>query len=253
MKKLLPLFLFLMSAPSWGAVAWNSNSSASFESGSPATSPSTDTNMTVGSGANRALLCLVAWEGVFTGPGTITVNWDSTGTNQAMTLIGSGNTTTNTCSVQFYGLIAPTSGNKTLRVAWTAGTSGHNSWCSDFTGVNQTSVAAAFTLATNATGTSTTPSITITSNANDLTVDGGNNSTIAAPAGSPSKTLIFSVLATGQKNPWSSRSAGAASNVHSWTITSAAWVEIGVDIVAAAAAAASGSVSKSQRYQKDDD
>lgn len=238
MRKLIAILMCLCQQSIYAAVAWNANSSAATDSGIGAASPQTNTTMTVGSGSSRALLCLVAWDKTFATPGTITVNWDSTGTNQAMTLIGSGNTSTNTCSVQFYGLIAPTSGNKTFRVAWTVGTAEVVTWCSDFTGVNQTSVANAFTLATNANGTSTTPSITITSNANDLTVDGGNESTTSAP-GSPTKTQIFSLSALGSSNPWSSRAAGAASNVHTWTLgASAAWVEIGVDIVADASSAA---------------
>src|SRR3954469_20807226 len=47
--------------------------------------------LTVGSGANRALICQVAWSG--TNGGVTVANWDQLGTPQAMTAITSATAT----------------------------------------------------------------------------------------------------------------------------------------------------------------
>lgn len=102
----------------------------------------TDASFTVGSGSNRALIVGIACEAT-TGnhPTAPTANWDSTGTNQSMTLLSA-------CTLQLalssdfslflFGLVAPTSGNKTLSIA--AMHAGADSIVAmiSFTGVDQT-------------------------------------------------------------------------------------------------------------------
>lgn len=231
MKRLISILLCLCQ-PSWAAVAFNSKSSAQTESGVGSASPQTNTTMTVGSGSNTALVCMVSFDKAFATPGTVTVNWDSTGTNQAMTLITSKDNSLASCSVALYGLLNPTSGNHTFRVAWTVGTADLVSWCTDYTGVDQQGFSTSFINAVTAAATSTTPAITITTAAGDLTVDAGNDASFVGT--SPTKTVIFNGVTVGATNPWGSRAAGTSTtNAHSWTLSSSAWAEVGIDIVAA--------------------
>jgi trimeric autotransporter adhesin len=102
------------------------------------------TNLTVGAGSNRALLVMILFsDGVQ--PAGQTVTWDATGTPQPCTLIpGTQNQSgAMTCATALYGLINPTSGNKTLRISWTGNLEAH-ACAIAFTGVDQTSVAVAF-------------------------------------------------------------------------------------------------------------
>jgi hypothetical protein len=185
---------------------------------------------------------MVAWLGTIASQGTITVNWDSTGTNQAMTVLESANESDNNCSVQLWGLLAPTSGNKTLSIAWTGPATEVIAWCSDFINVNQTSNATAFINGTTSTGTSTHPVIVINSKAGDVTIDGGNEGNTTNPTlASATQTGILTQSGGGATNPFGSRSAGGqAQNTHQWTlIASDPWAETGVDIAQIPATATS--------------
>src|SRR5687767_6359737 len=111
--------------------------------------------LTVGSGADRALVVGLAWNN----PNhvSVAVTWDQGGTNQAMTLIGTENHGGGTGRCDLYGLVAPTSGSLTLRVAMSSGFSGELFVCgASFAGVNQTGGATSFANYAEATGTSTT-------------------------------------------------------------------------------------------------
>lgn len=104
----------------------------------------TDTSFTVGSGANRALIVGLACEsGTGNHPTAPTANWDSTGTNQSMTLIAASTmqlSSSSDFSLFLFGLVAPTSGNKTLSIASMNGSAGSDSIVAmiSFTGVDQT-------------------------------------------------------------------------------------------------------------------
>ena len=93
-------------------VNFNSKSSGASDSGVAAASPYTNTTMTVGSQPNEALVCWITWDTTYTTPGTITVSWDSTGTNQAMTVLSSQNESDSATSAQLWGLLAPQRGIK---------------------------------------------------------------------------------------------------------------------------------------------
>lgn len=183
------------------------------------------TTLTVGSGSNRALVAQVAFN--LKTVSAVTVTWDPATTNQTVAQIVTANGTGTDGRADLYGLVAPTSGAKTLRVSWTSSSDvvlNAVAW----TGVDQTGGVTSFPHSTSATGTSVTPSVTITSAVNNATMDCSANPASGLYA-SPSKTQTFSDF-NGNVVAGGSRAAGAASNTHSWTITSQPWVSVGTDI-----------------------
>src|SRR5258705_6542224 len=97
------------------AVAVDAVSSAETQSGSVTTT--THTNLTIGASlSNSALVVGVGWDTKITSPN---MHWDSTGTNQLMTLIGTVNTAGTNGTVALFGLRNPVSGNKTISCSWT--------------------------------------------------------------------------------------------------------------------------------------
>lgn len=99
------------------------------------------TGLTVGSGSNRALVVSLEFDTNGTVSG-ISATWDNGGTNQSMTqlaFIDNGGTRPSA----LFGLVNPTSGNKTLHVSWTTATPVFVVGMS-FAGVVQTSAATAF-------------------------------------------------------------------------------------------------------------
>lgn len=183
------------------------------------------TTLTVSSGlVNSALIAHVGFDG---NPGTVTVTWDSGGTNQGMTPIVS-QTATSGCVASLYGLIAPTPGAKTLRVT-TTNTVEISINATSYAHVDQTGGVTTFPNSTSATATSTTPAVTLTSAPGNMTVAGANCATVVP--GSPTQTLLFQVNGAGASNYGGTEAKGAASVTHQWTITSAAWVTVGTDIL----------------------
>lgn len=195
------------------------------------TSPVNFTNLTVGSGSERALVAFISIDISVSGSDAISsVQWDATGTPQAMTLITSI-TNGNSARTFLYGLVNPTSGAKTLRVTF-SGTAPDEVFLDAFsvTGADQTGGTTTFAHANTATGTSTSPSVSITSATGNLTAAG-----ITAPQvlSSPTQTQIFADNAGLFTSGGASRAAGAGSVSHGWTLAgSVAWAMAGVDIVA---------------------
>jgi len=191
----------------------------------------THTNLTVGASlSNGALIFGVAWDVKITSPNA---HWDSTGTNQAMTLIGTIDTTGTNGTVAIFGLRNPTSGNKTFSTSWTTA-----STCMifgiSFTGVDQTSDAAAFAHFNSATGNSTAPSVTITSATGNIIVGAFVNDSNVIDWTSVNNTTLC-VNAGNQLAM--NRAAGAASVAMSGVLGSGdAWAATGIDVVAAGAA-----------------
>ncbi len=93
--------------------------------------------LTVGSGANRILIAGVTGDGNTNGDITSVV-WDQGGTNQSLTQLGTAQSGGSRNMTLWY-VVAPTSGNKTLRVSVNGSTDG---WvlvaCACYTGVDQT-------------------------------------------------------------------------------------------------------------------
>lgn len=128
---------------------------------------SNNTLMTVGTGSNRALVCIIAWDGSNGAPTNVVLTWDG----QPFTLIS--NTSTNNGVngfVSIYGLLNPNSGTKVFAGSWLSGPFQIYTSLISYTGVNQTSIAAAFPNGTTATGAATPSTINVTSNSNSAVV-----------------------------------------------------------------------------------
>ena len=187
----------------------------------------TNTTLTVGSGAasNGALVATFITSN---STPTITCHWDSTGTNQLMTgLITSSSGIGGQGGIIILGLLLPTAGNKTLSCTPGGSYGDQHLSAVSFTNVNQTNIATAFPHTAGATGTSISPAVTVTSAANNMTVDAmGSNDVIVSSA----KTNLFQTN-SGNVRGGSSYAAGAASVVFGWTLNSSAvWTDAAVDI-----------------------
>jgi hypothetical protein len=97
-------------------------------------------SITVGAGANRALALLIQFGAVVS---NVAAFWDEAGTNQAMKQIGNKAESDNLASAYIFGLIAPTSGAKLLKVTWTTSASWTYGLIS-FTGADQADVLGTF-------------------------------------------------------------------------------------------------------------
>jgi hypothetical protein len=213
-----------MAAPSFTSYG---NTAYCYELSTQGTLAST-TNMTVGSGSNRALVVLLLFNNSsVTG---VSVTWDYGGTNQAMSLISSSLTDTSLEPLtQLWGLVNPASGNLTLQMAWTTGCNVAVGAVS-FTGVDQTGGTTTFKAATPTLGTSASQSITISSTTGNYTVanmgcDDGSVTNVSQSEAYEDDGILSSA---------GSYATGAATVTHNFTTSGiATWCVLGVDIVAA--------------------
>lgn len=134
----------------------------------------TYTGETIGAAlSHSALVC--AFQIDNTADVTPTLVWDSGGTNQSMTQITLLANATSTGEVIYlYGLVAPTAGNKTLKVTWVTGgsLSGYVN-CISWKNVNQTGGVTTFNNPqTIFSGGATPVALTTTGTANDASVTG---------------------------------------------------------------------------------
>lgn len=220
------------------AVAFDAQSSAS--STANGVTSHNHTNLTVGSGANRALLVMVAWS--TTVPTGITVTWDNGASNQACTLITNashGSATGGNRSVQLYGLVAPVSGNKTLRVAWTGAADVYVDAIA-VTGADQTGGATTFpngTSANGATGPGATNGVTITSAVGDYVIAAHVTPTNAVS--SVNQTQAFINNSAAGISAGGNRAVGAAtvSCTATYDTATPTWSSVGTSIKASAATA----------------
>jgi len=213
------------------AVAFDATSSAYVQGHD--VSPVNLTTLTVGSGSNRALVALVHTDIVSSTSDTISsVQWDATGTPQSLTLITSITNGVN-ARIYLYGLVAPTSGAKTLRVTF-SGTPPAECFLDGIsvTGADQTGGTTTFAHAATGSGTGTSASVSVTSAAGNLTVAAVTGAEVLS---SPTQTQIHVDNGGADTSAGGSRAAGAGSVSHGWTLgSSVAWAMAGVDIVAAA-------------------
>lgn len=122
----------------------------------------TTPSFTVGSGSNRAMVAglMVFWSGTV---GVLTVKWDAASTNQTLTAITGATATSSDGAISvLYGLVAPTSGAKTLTVSATQPFYINVSILS-VTNANQAGGTTTFTHGTGSTGNVTPSTITVTS------------------------------------------------------------------------------------------
>ena len=213
-----------------GAVTFNSKAVA--DTGGEALTSLSITNMTVGSGVNRALLLLMGFSsGLPTG---LTATWDSAGTNQAMTSIKQYTATSTPMGVAIFGLINPTSGNKTLSVSWT-GSKEADANVLDFTHVNQTGGATSFPHTSSnddlIAGNSTAASATVTSAANNGAVAMFITNWLWS-VGSATQTEVWMNNALSASAYEGQRAAGAASVSFGVTVSAAGhnWGSVAADI-----------------------
>jgi hypothetical protein len=188
----------------------------------------TYTLLTVGTGSNRALVV-----GTYYFDNTITapaVHWDSSGTNQAMTSIANLGTSGGGVRIELWGLIAPTSGNKTLTVTWTTTGNVAVVACS-WTGVNAT-FGTAFTghTAVDNSNTAATITNTITSSSTHQVMAIESNDGSSGTASSVNQTSLG--LISSFTNIAGNMAAGAASVSMTYTnsTSTSRLVSVGVDI-----------------------
>lgn len=188
------------------------------------------TTFTVGSGSNRYLVAGICWQ---VQAASITgIAWDPSGTNQAMSQITTQNTNGAVGRCELWGLVAPTSGNKTMTVTFSQSTGNVVLGGISFTGVNQTGNASASTVtaATPIVGTGANPSIVITSGSTHLTVScGGDGSSVTAFT----QTTAWNNNGGSVGGHAGYNTTGAASVTHTYTATSAVYGFVGIDILPA--------------------
>lgn len=229
------VFLYMISsAPA--QVVFDANSTAAV--GSTSSVPNlANSNLTIGSGSNRALIAQVAINSR-----TITSSscvWDTVGANQSMTLIKRQIHGTSGLTSELWGLVNPVSGNKTLTCTFSTSVAFVSLNGISFTGVDQTGGTTSFYNATGATGSSTAASVTISSASGDATIETGLTTQTDS---APNQTLVYDVNST--FGGYGQRAAGAASVTFSWTISpSSPWVEAASSIKAAAIAATDHNLS----------
>lgn len=186
-------------------------------------------NLTIGSGSNRALVAQIVWSGTVTSPA---LKWDNAGSPQSLAAI-TGASGTNTARVDCWGLVAPTSGAKQLNAAWTTARDvcvNGVSW----TGVDQTGGATSFPNGTSATGAGVTSSVSVTSATNDAVMAVFSNVTDLIDAVNNTQTFRDNTPATmgGAGN----RAAGAASvSMTATNHVSSTWAAAGCSLKAAGA------------------
>lgn len=118
------------------------------------------------SGANTAVVAALSLQHSASAPA---LHWDSTGTNQALTLIGSVSDPSSVVTTYLFGLVGATAGNKTLSATWT-GTSDVTLAGMALTGVNQTGGVTSFAHFNSASTSGSAPSLTVTSATGDVVV-----------------------------------------------------------------------------------
>jgi hypothetical protein len=196
--------------------------------GAGVASPQTLTTLTVGALTNRAIVAQIAW--VTTPPAGLTVKWDSAGTPQSLTQIIS-HAGVNGQTVQLWGLVAPTSGNKTLQIAWTSGTTELMYNAASWSGVDQTGGATSFPNSTFATGNNANATVGVTSATGNAVMSVTAAGTLQA-INSVSATQTMLLHGIGNLEGGGSRAAGAATVTVTGTYAGTdQWVIIGTDIL----------------------
>lgn len=234
MKRLLLVLCLAFSASSaQAAVTFDANATAPCSSNSVnlavAGMPCQTLTITAAM-SNPAVICQVNLSNQTVTTPVLT--WDSGGSNQTMDFIGGRNTTSGTGRAELWGRVNPASGNKLAKYTAAAGTSDIDINCVSWSGVDATGGATSFPHFTSAIGTSAAPSVTITSAVGNATMDSTVNDTSTLSA--PTKTQTFIDNAPNLFSGGGSRAAGAASNVHAWTLAlgSSNWASVGTDILA---------------------
>lgn len=133
-------------------------------SGTAGSSPVSTAGTFFSPSASASLMIIgVAMNDSLAAIGTMSMVWDPTGVNKAMSSIGSVQTTTAGQAIFYFGLVSPgTTGAKVARFSWTGSASGdvYEAYGISYTGSVTTSVAAATEGFNTNTGSSTSASVT---------------------------------------------------------------------------------------------
>jgi hypothetical protein len=178
----------------------------------------TSTNLTVTASATCLFAILI-----FDGSATLTspaMHWDSTGTNVAMTQIGTTVTVSTVGQIMMFGLVNPVAGAKTLKATWSGTGTGYMASMS-FAGSVTSSVAACFTNAVTATPTGATGTQNITGASGNYAIcaNGNDDQTYTTFIHATSSTLLFSDA--------SENYAGCAYAPETGTTTAFSWAQAG--------------------------
>lgn len=186
----------------------------------------TNANLTVGSGATL----LIVFLNTFTGITGVSVNWNSTGTPQAMTQVAAASNSGAFRQVLIYALLAPTAGSHTCAATWTTGSAASMDLLS-FTGTATDTLANACQNAASNTGTGTSATVTATSAIGNLNVCGVCAATSVNSVTATGSTGIFTD--NNQIGSGGARATGAASIAWTGAIASSVgWSIAAVDLAA---------------------
>lgn len=186
----------------------------------------TNSNLTVGAGSNRAVvaqLCLSLKTA-----SAVTVNWDQLGTPVALTLIKTANGGGTVARAELWGLINPVSGAKQMKAAWTGASDvvlNQTSW----TNVHQSGGATSFPDSTSGIGSSTGPTLAMTSDSARATM--ANMTSDAGAISAPTQTQTFLDNLPLTISTAGSRATGANSVTHAWSLSPTGnWVVVSTSI-----------------------
>lgn len=183
-------------------------------------------NQTITGALSNSALVVVITQSTTTNLTGMTVTWDSGGTNQSMTQVCQSAGVND--GVWIFGLLNPTSGNKTLALSWT--NTGQPFVDSiSLKGVNQTNIATAFQHSVSNSGAATSATVTVTSQANDLVVNDWSSQ--GNFSGVYSGTEIYHSNAGVNWDAASSYDLGAGTVNASATTTNATFRACGIDVV----------------------
>lgn len=165
----------------------------------------------------------------------LSVVWDPTGANEALTRVGTGIFNGGRCEI--FIKINPTAGAaKTIHAAWTTNSDVVFTVATFSNTDTSTGIDAAHT--TTASGTSTTPAVTVTSTADGASVGiaAQVTSNWSSTSGGTQITLDNATFVNGAGSYFDAAHGGTTSNAHGWVQdSSGAWSTMGVHILAAAA------------------
>ena len=214
---LAALLLLTLASQARAAVTYSASASAVSSSATSITL----TSFNGGVGANRVLVVGLSFgQGA---PAGVSVTF---GGGQSFTLVPGTSGTNGNAHVELWYLVRPSATTADIVASWT-GSHDVVIGAVAFANVNQASPIANGTVAT---GISTTPAVTVTSAAGNMTM---NTAATLGTLSAPTQTQRW-LATSATMQGGGSTAAGAASVTHQWTSTSAAWASAGVSIQASA-------------------
>jgi MSHA biogenesis protein MshQ len=189
------------------------------------------------SGTDRLMLVGISTAGAVSGLTIISVVWDPTGVDEALTLVGSQTQSAGDAKMWIYQKLAPTTGTNTLRVRFSSGLKAKVVGVVSFTGVDQSTPLGTFV---SAQGLSNSASVSVTSATGELVFDTVAVEDAASMTVGANQTQLWN-LQSGATLGGGSTEAGAASVTMSWSPSSSEkWAIGAVPIKPAAGAPAAG-------------